>query len=139
VSSSSTATATTAGRSFAGLVGLHHLQLAIPAGAEDACRAFWVGLLGLTEVPKPPPMAARGGAWFRGPGFELHVGVDPAFAPATKGHPAILVDDLDALAERLTAAGVAVTWSHDFPGHRHLYCPDPIGNRIEFITPDPAA
>ncbi|MDT3442102.1 MULTISPECIES: VOC family protein [unclassified Pseudofrankia] len=136
---SSASTATAVDKPFTGVVGLHHLQLAIPAGAEDACRAFWVGLLGLTEVPKPPPMAARGGAWFRGAGFELHVGVDPAFTPATKGHPAILVDDLDALAERLAAAAVAVTWSHDFPGHRHFYSPDPVGNRIEFISPEPAA
>ncbi|ONH31887.1 VOC family protein [Pseudofrankia asymbiotica] len=136
---SSASTATAVDGPFTGLVGLHHLQLAIPAGAEDACRAFWVGLLGLTEVPKPPPLAARGGAWFRGASFELHVGVDPAFTPATKGHPAILVADLDALAERLAAAGVAVTWSHDFPGHRQFYSLDPVGNRIEFISPDPAS
>ncbi|CUU53587.1 Catechol 2,3-dioxygenase [Parafrankia irregularis] len=124
---------------YTGVLGLHHLQLAIPAGAEDACRAFWCDLLGLTEVPKPPPMAARGGAWFRGAGFELHVGVDPAFTPAAKAHPAILVDDIDALSERLAAAGIAVTWSHDFPGHRHFYSPDPVGNRIEFISPDPVS
>jgi len=124
----------TAAAPFTGISGLHHLQLAVPPGSEDACRAFWVGLLGLTEVPKPAPMAARGGAWFRGPGFELHVGVDPDFTPATKAHPAILVDGLDALADRLTAAGLSVTWAHDFPGHRHFYVPDPVGNRLEFLT-----
>ncbi|WP_238430775.1 VOC family protein [Frankia nepalensis] len=118
---------------------MHHLQLAIPPETEDACRAFWVGLLGLTEVPKPAPLAARGGAWFRGAGIEIHVGVTADFVPATKAHPAVLVDDPDALAARLTAAGTAVTWAHDFPGHRHFYVADPVGNRIEFIAPDPAA
>jgi catechol 2,3-dioxygenase-like lactoylglutathione lyase family enzyme len=126
-----------AAAAFSGVTGLHHIQLAIPAGAEDVCRAFWVGLLGLTEVPKPAPMAARGGAWFRGPGFDLHLGVAGDFTPATKAHPAILVDDIDALAARLIAAGLAPVWAHDFPGHRHFYVPDPVGNRIEFLRPDP--
>lgn len=134
-SSTHTGVATTG--TFTGVTGLHHIQLAVPAGVEDACRAFWVDLIGLTEVPKPAPMAARGGAWFRGPGFELHVGVAADFAPATKAHPAILVDDIDALAERLTAAGHTLTWAHDFPGHRHCYVDDPVGNRVEFLMPDP--
>ncbi|ADP82755.1 VOC family protein [Pseudofrankia inefficax] len=137
--SSSTSAGTAAAPPSGGVTGLHHIQLAVPAGVEDACRAFWVGLVGLTEVPKPAPMAARGGAWFRGPGFELHVGVTADFTPATKAHPAILVDDIDAFAERLTAAGVPLDWAHDFPGHRHCYVADPVGNRIEFLMPGPAA
>jgi catechol 2,3-dioxygenase-like lactoylglutathione lyase family enzyme len=136
--SSSTSTGTATAPAFNGVTGLHHIQLAVPAGVEDACRAFWVGLVGLTEVPKPAPLEARGGAWFRGPGFGLHVGVTSDFTPATKAHPAILVNDIDALAERLTAAGVDLDWAHDFPGHRHCYVADPVGNRIEFLMPDPA-
>ena len=31
---------------------LHHVQLAMPAGGEDAARAFFGGLLGLAELPK---------------------------------------------------------------------------------------
>ncbi len=130
---------TTTPAPFVGISGLHHLQLAIPAGSEDACRAFWVGLLGLTEVAKPAPMAARGTRRHPGPGFELHVGVTADFAPASKAHPALLVDGLDALAGRLTAAGRPVTWAHDFPGHRHFYVADPVGNRVEFLAPVPQA
>ena len=45
------------------LTGLHHIQVACPAGSEDALRAFYGGVLGMTEVAKPPALAARGGAW----------------------------------------------------------------------------
>lgn len=116
--------------------GLHHVQLAIPAGSEDDCRAFFLGVLGLTEVPKPPALAARGGLWVRADGLELHLGVEADFRPARKAHPGIRVLDIDALAARLTAAGVEVRWDDDFPGHRRCYADDPVGNRLEFLQRD---
>jgi catechol 2,3-dioxygenase-like lactoylglutathione lyase family enzyme len=116
--------------------GLHHVQLAVPAGSEDACRAFYVGVLGLTEVPKPPALAVRGGLWVRADALGLHLGVEEDFRPARKAHPGILVRDVDALAAQLTAAGVAVRWDGDFPGHRRCYADDPVGNRLEFLQPD---
>ena len=48
---------------------LHHVQLALPPGGEQACRDFYVGGLGLTEVAKPPVLAARGGLWVRADGL----------------------------------------------------------------------
>ena len=42
------------------MLRLDHVQLAIPKGAEDLCRPFYVGLLGLKEVPKPAALAGRG-------------------------------------------------------------------------------
>lgn len=116
-------------------LGLHHVQLAIPEGSEDVCREFWSGVLGLDEVEKPPVLAARGGCWFRGGGLEVHLGVEQDFAPARKAHPGILTDDVDAVAERLTAAGVDVRWDDDFPGMRRFYTADPFGNRLELLQP----
>lgn len=116
-------------------LGLHHVQLAIPEGSEDVCREFWSGVLGLDEVEKPPVLAARGGCWFRGGGLEVHLGVEQDFSPARKAHPGILTDDVDAVAERLTAAGVAVQWDDDFPGMRRFYTADPFGNRLELLQP----
>ena len=114
---------------------LHHVLLSMPAGEEERARAFYGGVLGMTEAEKPPGLAARGGAWFRAGGVELHLGVDPDFRPATKAHPALLIDDLDAVAARLSAAGQDATWDGEFPGHRRIYAVDPFGNRLEFLEP----
>lgn len=40
---------------------LDHLQLAMPPGQEENARAFFRDLLGMTEDPKPEPLASRGG------------------------------------------------------------------------------
>lgn len=118
---------------------LHHVQLAMPAGAEDRARAFYAGVLGLEEIAKPPVLAARGGAWFGAGGVELHLGVEDGFAPARKAHPGILVTDLDALVARLAAAGVDARPDGEFPGHRRVYADDPFGNRLEFLQPLPGS
>ncbi len=112
---------------------LHHVQVACPKGGEGPVRAFYGDLLGLDEVAKPPELAKRGGVWFRGEGYELHVGVEDPFAPARKAHPAFLVDDLDALAQRLEASGFVVTWDANFPGYRRFHLADPHGNRVELL------
>jgi catechol 2,3-dioxygenase-like lactoylglutathione lyase family enzyme len=117
------------------LIGLHHVQLAAPAGSEGRLRWFYGDVLGMTEVPKPPVLAARGGAWFRSGGLELHLGIEEDFRPARKAHPGILVRDLDAVAARLTEHGVAVDWDDNFPGFRRCYVADPHGNRLELLEP----
>lgn len=59
------------------LAGIDHVQVSMPAGAEDEARAYWSGLLRLTELTKPPTLAARGGCWFALPdGRQLHLGVE---------------------------------------------------------------
>lgn len=45
------------------MLGIDPVQLAIPRGAEDECRRFYVDLLGMKEITKPPALAARGGLW----------------------------------------------------------------------------
>ncbi|AWB91781.1 glyoxalase [Aeromicrobium chenweiae] len=112
---------------------LHHVQLAIPPGGEESCRAFWGDVMGMAELEKPPALRARGGCWFRGGGVEIHLGVEQDFAAARKAHPGILVDDLRGLAQALTAAGIDVSWDEGFPGHDRFYAADPFGNRLEFL------
>jgi catechol 2,3-dioxygenase-like lactoylglutathione lyase family enzyme len=114
--------------------GLHHVQLAVPAGCEQALRAFYGDLLGMAELPKPPALAARGGAWFRSGTAELHLGVEADFRPARKAHPGLLVDDVETLAARLEAAGHTVGWDDLLPGHRRCYVHDPYGNRLELLS-----
>jgi catechol 2,3-dioxygenase-like lactoylglutathione lyase family enzyme len=116
--------------------GFHHVQLAMPPGGEPSARQFFVEVLGMAELPKPPVLAARGGAWFSSGGLELHLGVEDDFQPAKKAHPAILVDDIEDIVGRLTAAGQEATWDRDFPGFRRIYAADPFGNRLEFLEPN---
>ena len=116
------------------LVRLHHVQVACPRGGEDAARRFYRDALGIPEVAKPPVLAARGGCWFRGDGVEVHVGVEEPFAPARKAHPAFIVDDIDAVADRVASGGFAVTWDDDFPGYRRFYTADGAGNRVELLA-----
>jgi catechol 2,3-dioxygenase-like lactoylglutathione lyase family enzyme len=118
------------------LVGLHHVQLSAPRGSETLLRQFYGTVLGMTELAKPPVLAARGGAWFRSGSLELHVGIEDDFRPARKAHPGILVADLDAFAQRLEDRGVAVTWDDNFPGFRRCYVADPHGNRLELLEPN---
>ena len=115
------------------ITGFDHVQIAMPAGREDAARAFYAGLLGMRELQKPPILAARGGCWFSSGTAVVHLGVDASFAPARKAHPALLVDHLDRLAAALTAAGCECTLADgEIPGVRRFHTSDPFGNRIEF-------
>jgi catechol 2,3-dioxygenase-like lactoylglutathione lyase family enzyme len=116
-------------------LGLHHVQLAMPPGSEDECREFYVDVLGMTEIQKPPVLQARGGLWVRVDQLEIHLGVERDFRPARKAHPGIRVEDLDSLARRLADKGVEITWDDNFPAHRRFYTYDVIGNRLEFLSP----
>lgn len=106
----------------------------MPEGGEERARAFYAGLLGLTETPKPEPMRATGGVWFA---EGVHLGVERPFAPAGKAHPGIAVGDVDAIAERLGAAGHDVEWDERWPGVRRLHTHDPFGNRVEVLQDAP--
>ncbi|RAG85268.1 glyoxalase [Streptacidiphilus pinicola] len=128
------------------IVALDHVQLAAPPGSEDRLRGYYVGVLGLNEIPKPPVLAARGGCWFASADgvVQLHVGIeDPPPAsgrgcphtPARKAHPALRVRGIHAYAEQLAAKGAQVVWDDNLPGHERFYSFDPVGNRIEFLEP----
>ncbi len=118
------------------IVRLDHVQLAMPAGLEAQAEAFYSGILGLERVPKPPPLAARGGCWFRRGEVAVHLGVEEDFRPARKAHPAFVVDDLEALRSRCAEAGIAVRPNPDGEPGRGAYVDDPFGNRIELIAAD---
>jgi len=115
------------------IIGVHHIQLAMPPGGEDAARRFYSSLLGISEVPKPPDLAKRGGVWFETPSVRVHLGVEADFRAARKAHPALLADDLAPMIARLTEAGYAVTDGEPMEGYRHVYVNDPFGNRIELL------
>ena len=117
------------------VVGLEHVQLAMPAGREAEAVDFYEGVLGIPHVPKPPRLAVRGGCWFERGELKVHLGVDQNFRPATKAHPAFVVDDVRALAATIAAAGHTVVADEPLEGYDRVYVSDPLGNRIELMEP----
>lgn len=123
---------------------LHHVQVSMPRGQEEVARAFYGAALGLTEVDKPAALAGRGGAWFRSVsagtiGAEIHLGVEEPFVPAGKAHPALLLEDVDALealVERIVDAGFEVFWDErdTFTGFVRFHSRDGFGNRVELLS-----
>jgi catechol 2,3-dioxygenase-like lactoylglutathione lyase family enzyme len=121
------------------LLGFDHVNLAIPVGAEDVARAFYGGVLGMREVPKPEAMAGRGGAWFVDGPVTIHLSREDDFRPARKAHPALLVDDLAAMIARCEAAGAELRRDVPLAGYERIHVFDPFGNRIELMQRTPSS
>lgn len=117
------------------IVGVDHVQLAMPTGREAEAREFYCRLLGVSEVRKPPALASRGGAWFANSRVKVHLGVDPEFRPARKAHPGLLVTGLEALVQRLREAGYEVMEDELLEGYHWAYANDAFGNRLELMEP----
>jgi catechol 2,3-dioxygenase-like lactoylglutathione lyase family enzyme len=118
------------------ITAIDHVQLAIPPGRDDEARAFYGQVLGLSEVPKPAPLAGRGGMWFQTaepPLIKVHLGIEPAFRASVKAHPAFVVDDLHALLARARSAGHRVSEDAPLDGCERWFVYDPFDNRIELI------
>lgn len=116
------------------LLAFNHYHLAMPAGEEDKARAFYGGVLGLSEIPKPPQLAGRGGAWFQAGTVIIHVGVEAGFRPARKAHPAVQVDDLEAFLAKCRANGVEIDADQPpLQGYKRTHIFDPFGNRFELM------
>jgi catechol 2,3-dioxygenase-like lactoylglutathione lyase family enzyme len=112
---------------------LDHVQVAMPPGGEDVARAFYAGVLGLAERPKPAALAGRGGCWFQGHRAVVHLGVEAGFQPAAKAHVALTVSSVDAMAQQMEGAGFRVTWDDGLAPRRRFYTDDPFGNRLEIM------
>jgi catechol 2,3-dioxygenase-like lactoylglutathione lyase family enzyme len=115
------------------VVGLDHVQIAMPAGREVEARSFYADCLGIPEVAKPANLVRRGGCWFERGSLKLHLGVEAEFRPARKAHPAFLVDDLAATVAALERAGRPVRTDEPLEGYERVFTEDPFGNRIELM------
>jgi catechol 2,3-dioxygenase-like lactoylglutathione lyase family enzyme len=116
------------------ILSIDHVQIAMPAGEEEKARGFYINLLGFSEIPKPPELAKRGGAWFQSESVQLHLGVEADFKPARKAHPAFLVDDLSSLIAKVQKAGYETDTSQPpLDGYKRAHVFDPFGNRIELM------
>jgi catechol 2,3-dioxygenase-like lactoylglutathione lyase family enzyme len=115
---------------------LHHVQITVPSHLETEARAFYCGVLGLPEIPKPDALKSRGGFWLELAGQEIHVSLeDDVQRSNTKAHLAYQVADLEAWRTKLEAAGCVVLESVPIPGFERFETRDPFGNRLEMICP----
>ena len=114
------------------IIGLEHVQLAMPPGKEEQARHFY-SRISDPEVPKPPELAKRGGVWFENRFLKIHLGVENDFHPARKAHPALLVEDLNSLVALLREKGFVVVDDDALGGFFRVYVSDPFGNRIELM------
>jgi catechol 2,3-dioxygenase-like lactoylglutathione lyase family enzyme len=117
------------------VLGLDHVQLAMPTGGEGPARRFYGDILGLQEEAKPPHLAARGGCWFASGALRLRLAVEADFRPARKAHPGLRVQGLAALRRRLEEQGFASTEDEPLAGYDRCYVDDPFGNRLELMEP----
>lgn len=118
------------------IIGLHHVQITIPPGeeADRRARSFYIDLMGLSEVPKPPELAGRGGFWFKAGDRNVHIGVEEdGDRSRRKVHVAYEVDNLKAWRQRLVDHGHEPIESIQFTGWKRFELRDPFGNRLELI------
>jgi catechol 2,3-dioxygenase-like lactoylglutathione lyase family enzyme len=115
------------------VIGIDHVQLAMPAGQEEQARSFYGEVLGLPEIPKPADLARRGGCWFESTRVKIHLGVDKNFHPATRAHPGLLVDDLQDISARCRERGFEMVPGGSLQGYERVFVNDPFGNRLELL------
>lgn len=116
------------------IIRLQHVAVTVPIDGVDGARAFYGGVLGLHEVPRPPETAARAGIWYAMGDTELHVQARAEVSSPGDRHPALVVDDIDAWRSRFTERGVEVIDQPTLYGRRRFNVRDPFGNLIELTT-----
>ena len=110
---------------------LHHVNVVVAPGRTDAVVPFYA-LLGMTRVDKPAG-TAHAGAWFDVPGgTQVHVS-ERAGERHPEQHFALVVDDLDAVVERLRAGGHPWSPKPEVGGARRGMTADPEGNAVELV------
>ena len=114
-----------------GILGIDHVQIAVPKALEAECLAFYRDVLALPEIEKPEHLKARGGAWFQVGPIQMHVGIDPEPSPKSKRHVCFLVSDLAAAKAAVEARGVAIEEEGKAEGLIRFFVRDPAGNRVE--------
>ena len=112
---------------------IDHVQLAMPKGSENRARSFYRDVLGMKEILRPEPLAARGGCWFASGEAQVHLGVEEDFRPTKKAHPALVVEGLDEILANCERAGLVSKPDAEIDGRRRVHVFDPFGNRLELI------
>lgn len=115
------------------IADIHHVSINV--SDTERALSFYRDALGMAVLPRPEIRVK--GAWLdAGGGRQLHV-IEAEVPPNHGQHVAFLVHDLDAVVERLRAAGYAVSAPKPVGDTviRQAFLHDPDGNLIEFSRP----
>jgi catechol 2,3-dioxygenase-like lactoylglutathione lyase family enzyme len=112
-------------------VRLQHVSIPFPPGAYAEVRAFYGGLLGLTEIDVPPKLDPDRFVWFGGGSGDLEIHLMPGEVQRGEHHFCLAVEDLEGLRERLEAAGHELREGSEIVGRARFFCRDPFGNLLE--------
>jgi catechol 2,3-dioxygenase-like lactoylglutathione lyase family enzyme len=116
---------------------LQHVSTPYPRGRRDEVRAFYGGVLGLTEKAVPESLRELELVWFAvgDHDLELHFLPDPVPPhPRAERHFCLEVEDVEAWRRHVEAAGVETSDQIPIPNRPRFFCRDPFGNLIEFTT-----
>jgi catechol 2,3-dioxygenase-like lactoylglutathione lyase family enzyme len=115
---------------------LHHVNIVVHPGETNQLVGFYTDVLGLRRVDKPAEGTTPGGAWFDiSDRNQLHISERTDAVMHDDMHFGLVVDDFDAMLERLAAAGAPWKPQADLFGGRRGSTRDPLGNRIELLEP----
>lgn len=116
------------------IIGLHHVQITIPKGAEEEGKNFYCNVLGLLEIEKPESLKGRGGFWLQVGNREVHIGTEDNFDRLkTKAHIAYEVEDISYWKRILEKKSIKLLDSVPIPNFERFEFRDPFGNRVEMI------
>ncbi|URN93738.1 MAG: VOC family protein [Candidatus Pristimantibacillus lignocellulolyticus] len=116
------------------IIGIHHVQITIPKGMEQAARLFYCEVLNLPEIEKPASLQGRGGFWVQVGDREVHIGSeDGVERNLTKAHIGYEVSDLTAIQNILIKQGITIVECVPIPGYERFEFRDPFDNRVECI------
>jgi catechol 2,3-dioxygenase-like lactoylglutathione lyase family enzyme len=112
------------------------VNIVVRPGETDRLAGFYVDVLGLRRADKPGEGTSPGGAWFDiNDTNQLHISERSDAVMHDDMHFGLVVDDFDAVLERLAAAGAPWQPQPDLFGGRRGSTRDPLGNRIELLEP----
>ena len=115
------------------IVGVNHVQVNVPSDALHRAREFYVGFMGMREIPRPATFTSKG-IWLNAGMFEIHIGVeDGVDRMKTRAHVAYQVSDLSIWREKVPAAGYKMKDQPLIAGYDRFQFRDPFGNTIEII------
>ena len=117
------------------ILAIDHFQVSIPAGGVPRALDFYVDILGFTRIAKPAYMD-QSGAWLIGGSVNLHLGErkeGETFTTSPDAHPAIRVDNFQALMRLAEQKGLKIRVDKGPSGFYRGSIWDPFGNRIELM------